>query len=249
MTIPDWAHEYFEHGYAQRWGLPALSDRVRDEARDISKLLQLSRSARVVDLGCGHGRHALALAELGCTVVGLDVSTMLLTRARELASAAQARVQWVRGDMRQLPFCDGCANAALITDAFGFFETDQEDAAVIGEARRILSARGALAMKIVNGAVVLADFRDSEREERDGVEVAISNSLTMDPPRLIQRVRVRGARGEGHYERRQRLYRVEDLKSIFESVGLVVSAVFANTEGAAFSSTASGTIWIVARPL
>ena len=93
MTIPDWAHEYFERGYAQRWGLPAPSDRVCDEVRGIATLLQFSPPARIVDLGCGHGRHALALAELGCTVVGLDASTTLLARARELADGARAHVE------------------------------------------------------------------------------------------------------------------------------------------------------------
>jgi cyclopropane fatty-acyl-phospholipid synthase-like methyltransferase len=82
--MPDWAREYFERGYAQRWGLPALSDQVRLEANGVYNLLQLSPASRVIDIGCGHGRHAVALAERGADVIGLDFAVALLSRARHL---------------------------------------------------------------------------------------------------------------------------------------------------------------------
>ena len=38
--MPDWTREYFERGYAERWGLPAPSDHVRRQAAGLSTLLQ-----------------------------------------------------------------------------------------------------------------------------------------------------------------------------------------------------------------
>ena len=245
--MPDWTREYFERGYAQRWGLPAPSDQVRLEAAGLWDLLHLSPSRRVIDIGCGHGKHALALADRGSEVIGLDYAVALLHRARHLAAELRTNVRWIRGDMRQLPFRSGCADAAIVMDAFGFFDTEQEHEAVLREAARVVTAGGRLAMKVVNGGPVLDDFRETEREERDGVVVLVSNTLATNPPRMTQRMSISGSRGHGRYERRQRLYRVDELRAALERAGWSVMGVFANPDGTPFEPTESSTMWIIGR--
>ena len=148
--------------------------------------------------------------------------------------------------MRMLPLQNECADAVLITDSFGFFETEVEHEAVLREARRILNNAGSLLLKLLNGVPILAAFRESEREQRDDVEVSISNTLTLEPPRMTQRLSLSGSRGQATYERRQRLYRVEELQAILEHSGFSVTELFANTDGAPFDPRQSSTIWLVA---
>lgn len=245
VTIPDWTREYFERGYGQRWGLRAPSDQVRLEADGLWDLLQLSPASRIIDIGCGHGRHALVLAERGASVVGLDFAVALLNRAQQLAAERRTHASWIRGDMRRLPIRSGCADAALLMDAFGFFDTEEEHEDVLREAARALAERGRLMLKVVNGGCVLDDFREMEREDRDGTVTAVFNSLTFDPPRLTQRISVSGARGHGEYERRQRLYRVDELFALLERAGFTIAGAYANPNGAPFESAASSTMWIV----
>jgi SAM-dependent methyltransferase len=247
MGVPDWTHEYFERGYGQRWGLRAPSEQVRREAGTLWDLLQLSKTARVIDIACGHGRHALALAERGVTVVGLDSAVTLLSRARELQAERKIGASWVRGDMRRLPFRAACLDAAILMDAFGFFDREDENEAVLLEAARVLAPGGRLLLKVVNGGLVLDDFRPTEREERDGAVVDVVNTLALDPPRLTQRVSVRGSRGHGEYERRQRLYRIDEMRAALEQAGLAVVDVFGNLDGARFEPISSSAMWIVAR--
>jgi hypothetical protein len=99
-------------------------------------------------------------------------------------------------------------------------------------------------LKVVNGVPIMTAFRDTEREQSDGVEVSISSTLTLNPPQLTQRLSVRGSRGQGNYERRQRLYRVEELQTVLERSGFTKIVVFANTDGAPFEPNESSTIWI-----
>jgi ubiquinone/menaquinone biosynthesis C-methylase UbiE len=241
--MPDWTREYFERGYAQRWGLPPLSDAVRLEANGLCDLLHLSPASRVIDIGCGHGRHAVALADRGVEVIGLDFAAALLNRAQHLTAGRQVR--WIRGDMRQLPFRSECAGAAILMDAFGFFEEEEDHEAVLREAARVLTIGGHLGLKVVNGGPVLAAFRERDREERDGTVVSVSRTLTLDPPRMTERIQISGRRGHGEYERRQRLYRVEELRAALEHAGFAVVGVFARPDGAPFDPTLSSTIWIV----
>ena len=243
--MADWAREYFERGYAQRWGLPAPSDDVRLQAGSLWNLLQLCPTSRVIDIGCGHGRHALALARCGADVVGLDFSVALLNRARRLAAELQTQVRWVRGDMRRLPFRSECVSAAILIDAFGFFDSEADHEAVLREAARVLTTGGRLVLKVVNGVPILGAFRETNREERDGVVISISSTLTMDPPRMTQRISVSGPGGGGEYERRQRLYRAEELGTALEHAGLTIVGIFASPDGATFEPTVSSMIWIV----
>jgi len=187
------------------------------------------------------------MAERGAKVVGLDFAVALLDRARQLEQELGIRGAWIRGDMRRLPFRDECADGAMLMDAFGFFETDDEHDAVLREAARVLATGGRLALKVVNGGLVLDDFRDTEQEERDGTVISVVNTLASDPPRLIQRISVQGNRGHGEYERRQRLYRVGELRAALERAGLSVVDVFGDPGGAPFDPASSSTMWVVAR--
>jgi SAM-dependent methyltransferase len=245
--MPDWSRDYFERGYAQRWGLLAPSDRVRQEASFLWTLLHPSQSSRLIDIGCGHGKHALALAGRGSEVIGIDFAVTLLNRARQLADALRIDVRLIRCDMRRLPFRAECAEAAILMDAFGFFDSESEHEAVLREAARVLTVGGRLAMKVVNGGLVLDSLRETEREERDGVVVSISNTLTDDPPRLTQRISITGTRGAGEYARRQRLYRIDELSAALERAGFGIAGVFGSPDGAVFNPATSSGIWIIGR--
>ena len=129
-------------------------------------------------------------------------------------------------------------------DAFGFFETDDENEAVLSEVARILAPGGRLGLKIVNGALVLAAFRETDREEREGVVVTISRRLEPEHARMTEKVIVRGPRGNGEYERQQRLYRSDELFTALERTGFTSVQVFASSNCATFEPTASETMWV-----
>jgi SAM-dependent methyltransferase len=81
---------------------------TRGTAQEVAFLageLGLRPGQRVLDLGCGPGRHARALADLGVDVVGLDLSLPFLRAAGE--------GMWVRADARRPPFPLSCFDAAI----------------------------------------------------------------------------------------------------------------------------------------
>ena len=201
----------------------------------------------VVDIGCGHGKYALALAQHGAGVTGVDFALPLLARAQRLGAELGVRAHWLRGDMRRLPLRSDCFGAAILMDAFGFFDAEDENDEVPREAARVLVADGRLAMKVVNGGPILDAFRATDREERDGSIMTISRTLSLAPPRMIERIKVTGSRGHGTYERRQRLYRVDDVLAALVRTGFSLVGLFASPNGAAFEPTSSPAIWVIAQ--
>jgi demethylmenaquinone methyltransferase/2-methoxy-6-polyprenyl-1,4-benzoquinol methylase len=92
---------------------------------------------RVLDVCCGTGDLALAGAEAGGEVVGLDFSERMLARARQKSNA----VRWVRGDATELPFSE--AEFDAVTVGFGIRNLDDMDKG-LGEIARVLKPGGRL---------------------------------------------------------------------------------------------------------
>ena len=88
-----------------------------NEVEFLVDVLDLEPGMRVLDVGCGPGRHARALGERGIEVLGVDISERFVQIAREDAPPG---VRFERMDARELPF-DGEFDAAisLCQGAFG----------------------------------------------------------------------------------------------------------------------------------
>jgi SAM-dependent methyltransferase len=94
---------------------------TEQEVSALVDLLRLEPGERVLDVGCGPGRHALALARRGLRVVGVDISSTFVELARTAAAAEGLdHASFVVGDARRLCF-DGEFDAviSLCQGAFG----------------------------------------------------------------------------------------------------------------------------------
>jgi SAM-dependent methyltransferase len=70
----------------------------------LQRLLGPLEGKRVLDLGCGAGTNAVALARCGARVTAIDPSTSRLTRARHAAEIAEARIEFHHCDLADLAF-------------------------------------------------------------------------------------------------------------------------------------------------
>src|SRR5258708_38661052 len=73
-----------------------------------------ANSPRVADIACGTGTHAFLFEDLGCEVVGVDISAAMLLEAREKAATKGSRVAFVQQDMRALDLAAGQFDAAAL---------------------------------------------------------------------------------------------------------------------------------------
>ncbi len=112
------------------------------EARFVHECLERfseTPCARIVDLACGTGRHALALEKLGHDVVGVDLSEGMIRVARGNAAAAGARAEFRCGDLRALAVQGAPFDAATcLFDSIGYVQTnDALEQAFRGAARTV----------------------------------------------------------------------------------------------------------------
>jgi len=125
-------------------------ERTRTQVEFVVERLGLGPAARVLDLACGHGRHAVELARRGLRVTGLDISEPSLAIARERAAEQSVELELLAGDMRELPWRDEFDAVLNLWTAFGYFADEADDARVLAAVARALRAGGALLLDTLN---------------------------------------------------------------------------------------------------
>jgi ubiquinone/menaquinone biosynthesis C-methylase UbiE len=98
-----WYVKLFDEDYLRYYTAGLTPELTHKEVDFILARLALEPGAKILDLCCGHGRHAIELARRGLTVTGQDLSAAALARARENARQDAVEVRWVQADMRQIP--------------------------------------------------------------------------------------------------------------------------------------------------
>jgi SAM-dependent methyltransferase len=87
----------------------------------LEKALDAKPGTRLLEVACGHGRHAIELARRGYRLTGIDISSECLAMAERDAAEAGVEADWRRGDMRALELeADSFDGAYCFGNAFGY---------------------------------------------------------------------------------------------------------------------------------
>jgi SAM-dependent methyltransferase len=129
--------------------------------------LGLRPGMRVLDVGCGPGRHAYLLAERGIAVHGIDISQRFVELAR---AGAPGGATFERMDARAMSFdAEFDVAICLCQGAFGLMTADGEDAIVLDGMVRALKRGGQLALTAFNAYFVVRHWEGAEFDAETGV--------------------------------------------------------------------------------
>jgi len=167
--IKQWYEALFEN-YAQKYDKECFTQGTAGECDFIEREIGRNKSLKIIDVGCGTGRHSIELAKRGYNVTGVDLSENQLKRARQKAQDAGLKINFQKQDARNLPF-DGEFDLAIMLCEGGFslMETDEMNFEILKNAAKALKNNGKLIFTTLNGLFPLfhsvSEFYKSAQKE------------------------------------------------------------------------------------
>lgn len=136
--------QYWEDKYAEKglmWGTKI------DE--QIQKAMDLIPSAsKILDAGCGSGRHSIFLAKKGFFVSGVDISTTAIDIAQKWANQEGIKnATFHTSNLCELPYPNDAFDAVICPDVLNFMPAEERTAA-LNHITRILKENGLLILEL-----------------------------------------------------------------------------------------------------
>jgi SAM-dependent methyltransferase len=225
--MAEWYGEIFDERYLEFYGGLLDLSLAEEDAGFVDRALALATDARVLDLGCGFGRHAIALARRGYRLVGVDLSEPMLKLARELAASAPVNIDWQRRDMRDLgglgPF-DACI---CLYTAFGFF-SDDENRLVLERVCDVLRPGGVFLLDVSNPLALMRGWpQRTWHEGRHGTKLEATEYDALSGRAITKRTlfRPNGSRVDLP-ETSVRMYAPHELAALLRNTGFEIEQVY-----------------------
>ena len=174
----EWYRELFAEMGIEYEDLPFTKD-TENEVRWLIKEYLVSPEMKILDVGCGTGRHAINLATKGYNnITGIDLSPSMIKAAQTVAREKNVPVEFRVCDARELPFENEFdAATCLCEGAFGLLENDDENYKVLKAVHRALKPQGIFILTTLNL------FRDAEFDPMT-CRVAIKMEITQKDGRI-----------------------------------------------------------------
>src|SRR5690554_5699711 len=141
MIKRQWYEKLFEN-YAEKYDKESFTQGTTGECDFIEQELGYNKSLKILDVGCGTGRHTIELVKRGYNITGIDLSESQLKRAREKAEKNGLMINFQQQDARDL-YLDTCFDVAIMLCEGGFplMETDEMNYEILQNVTRVLKSK------------------------------------------------------------------------------------------------------------
>ncbi len=181
MNKKPWYIALFED-YGKTYDNECFTKGTMGECDFIEKEVSFNKNIKILDVGCGTGRHTIELTKRGYNVTGIDLSESQLERAREKALSQSLEIDFIRQDARKLTFNNEFDTAIMLCEGgFPLMETDEMNYEILKNVTRALKKQAKFIFTTLNGLFPLyhsvEKFLDSE--SKDGNATYRSNTFDL----------------------------------------------------------------------
>ena len=145
-------YEILFRNYALKYDAESFVGGTSGECDFLESEILYNRQVRILDIGCGTGRHSLELARRGYEVTGVDLSEAMLQRAGDKALELGLTIDFRRLDARSMTFSNEFDLAIMLCEgAFPLMENDEMNFQILKNVSAALKNRGKMILTTLNG--------------------------------------------------------------------------------------------------
>ncbi|MBK9098920.1 MAG: class I SAM-dependent methyltransferase [bacterium] len=151
MNSKQWYEELFEN-YGRTYDKESFTQGTIGECDFLEQELNFNKSLKILDVGCGTGRHSIELSKRGYSVTGIDLSDSQLAVAREKAAKENLKINFQKQDARNLPFNKEFDAAIMLCEGgFALMETDEMNFEILKSVTKSLREKSKFIFTTLNG--------------------------------------------------------------------------------------------------
>ncbi|HKK45969.1 MAG TPA: class I SAM-dependent methyltransferase [Balneolaceae bacterium] len=241
----DWFEKWFDSPLYEK----LYANRDEAEAARLVELLEetlpLGECSKILDLGCGRGRHSINLSKKGYDVTGIDLSEEAIATAREKVQNLGLRhIRFEVRDMRH-PLPETFDAIVNLFTTFGYFRTDEENASVFESVQKMLKPGGIFVLDYLNANKVRKSFVPSEKGEFKNIHYEIERYISDNSIHKDIEFSGDNIGGTKKYSERVKLYDCSWFKRKMAEHDLVIDQVYGDYEGHDFDPDSSSRLLII----
>lgn len=240
-------HRVFGRFWQEHLPQPGAA-RSAAEASFVMQLCGLTQGARLLDAGCGAGRHAIEFARRGIDTAGVDLSEALLEIGRERAATAALPATFLQADLRTLGFNASFQACVLLDSTLGLHE-DGETVEILRRLAASLVPGGKLVVEVLNRDFVLGMMPARKWLETNRAVILDDVSFHPETSRLRVKRSVAPHGGKAvDFSYSLRLYGLHELRVLLALAGFEVVEVAGSIhQRGAYLGSRDRAIWVLAR--
>lgn len=215
-----WYASWFDTSYYHT----LYKDRDYEEAQllidNLSEYLNLPEGAKVLDLACGRGRHAVYLSSLGYDVTGVDLSPNSIQYAKK---NEKELLHFHIHDMRE-PLEQKYDAIFNLFTSFGYFSDPNDNAKTLKAIQNSLTETGFAVLDFMNVNKVISNLIAEEVKTVDGIDFQIKRKY--ENGFIIKDISFLADGKQHQYTEHVRALNLEDFEKMMEEAGIYLLDVF-----------------------
>lgn len=222
----DWYEEWFGEEYKLVYPHRDEAE-AREQIEFLKRHIHLPEGAKVLDLCCGCGRHAVELKGLGYDVVGLDLSEELLDLACSRAAECDEDIKFIQCDMREIPYVNYFDLIVNFFTSFGYFADDADNQKVLTSMTAALKSGGKFLIDYMNPDCVAANLVErDEKDISDSIHVIQERWIDASPRRINKKITLIRDGEESTYRESVRMYSHQEMKDMLSKAELKLTETY-----------------------
>ncbi|MDH4247195.1 MAG: class I SAM-dependent methyltransferase [Deltaproteobacteria bacterium] len=232
---PEWFSTFFQGAFWEASRNSITPEMTEAEADFLHAALSPSPGAALLDVPCGDGRLALAMAARGFAVTGVDRSELLMARGRKQADSAGLSIAWQSQDMRAMELPCAFQGAWCMGNSFAYFDRQGTQDFLSRVSKALMPGARFVLDTHMAAETVLLELSDRTWKQVGDLLVLVEQDYLVDAGRLDTTYTVvRGGRRQtrqvSHW-----IYTVAEIRHFLEDAGLHLLSLFSGLDQEPFA--------------